>query len=65
MRGFRHWPLSGKLIAMMIATTGFALLFTASAFVFHEVQQYRQTAANELVAFGRILAANSTAALLI
>ena len=59
----RDWPIRKKLTAALLLTSGLVLLLTAVAFVSYEVYSFRQVARRNLSTLGRVIAANSTAAL--
>src|SRR6266542_581913 len=60
---FRDTPIRRKLMTIMLLTSGLVLLLTCAAFVAYEFLTFRQTAVRELSTVGKIIAANSTAAL--
>jgi PAS domain S-box-containing protein len=59
----RDAPIRRKLMAIMLLTSGLALLLTCAAFLGYELLTFRATAVRELSTIGQIVAANSTAAL--
>ncbi len=59
----RDVPIRRKLMRIILLTSGMALLFTCAAFLGYEYVTFRQTAVRELTTVGKIIAANSTAAL--
>ncbi|MGH7700999.1 MAG: sensor histidine kinase [Gemmatimonadales bacterium] len=60
---FGEWPIRRKLIAVLLLTSGLVLLLTSVAFVGYQYWSFRQSARNVLSVRGRVIAANSTAAL--
>jgi PAS domain S-box-containing protein len=56
-------PIRRKLMSIMLLTSGLVLLVTCTAFMVSEVLTFRRNAVRELSTVGRIIAANSTAAL--
>lgn len=56
-------PIRRKLTAIVLMTSTLALLFTVASFATYEYFAFRQSAARNLDSLGRIIAANSTAAL--
>lgn len=52
-----------KLMTIILVTVGLALLLTSGAFLGYEIRSFRQSAVQQLSTLGRIIAANSTAAL--
>src|SRR5882672_8772335 len=59
----RDTPIRQKLMTIMLLTSGLVLLLTCAAFMAYEFLTFRQTAVRELSTLGKIIAANSTAAL--
>ena len=59
----RDWPIKQKLAAMLVLISGLVILVTVAAFVTYEVLTVRQTTLKNLATLGRVIAANSTAAL--
>ncbi len=59
----RGTPIRRKLMTIMLLTSGLVLVLTSAAFLTYEVLTYRRSAVRELSTIGRIIAANSTAAL--
>jgi PAS domain S-box-containing protein len=59
----RDTPIRRKLMTIILLTSGLVLLLTCAAFLVYELVTFRQTAVRELSTLGRIVAANSTAAL--
>src|SRR5258705_10101187 len=59
----RDAPIRRKVMAIMLLTSGLALLLTCTAFLGYELLTFRATAVRELSTIGQIVAANSTAAL--
>jgi PAS domain S-box-containing protein len=59
----RDMPIRRKLMTIILLTSGLVLLLTCAAFFAYELVTFRQTAVRELSTLGRIIAANSTAAL--
>jgi signal transduction histidine kinase len=60
---FKDIPIQHKLMRVMLMTSGAALLLTCTAYFAYEFVTYRQTTVNQLSTLGKIIAANSTAAL--
>jgi PAS domain S-box-containing protein len=60
---FKDLPIRGKLMTILLATTGAALTLTCLAFIAYEYFSFRYAATNNLRTLGRIIANNSTAAL--
>jgi PAS domain S-box-containing protein len=58
-----HTSIRRKLMRIMLLTSGLVLALTCAAFLGYEFVTYRQSAVRELTTIGRIIAANSTAAL--
>src|SRR5437870_5031749 len=56
-------PIRRKLTAIILLTTGAALLLTCALFFAYEFLTFRQTTVRQLSTLGEIIAANSTAAL--
>ncbi len=59
----RHVPIRRKLTTVILLTSGAVLLLTSAVFVGYEYLTFRQTTVRHLHTLGRIVAANSTAAL--
>ena len=59
----RDWPIRRKLTVMLLSISGLVLLLTSAAFVAYQYWSYRRTLRDMMTLRGRILAANSTAAL--
>ncbi|PYP34069.1 MAG: histidine kinase [Gemmatimonadetes bacterium] len=60
---FRDWPIRQKLTAILLVISGLVLLLTSAAFATYEVLTIRRRTVANLATLGRVLAANSTAAL--
>ena len=60
---FKDVPIQKKLIRVILITSGAVLLLTCSAFYAYEFLTFRKTIVNQLTTLGKIIAANSTAAL--
>jgi PAS domain S-box-containing protein len=56
-------PIQQKLISVIMITSGAVTLLTCIAFFAYEVLTFRQTTLRELTTLGKIISANSTAAL--
>ena len=56
-------PIRRKLMTILLLTSGSALLLTCSAFFAYEFLTFRSTTVSQLSTLGKIIAANSTAAL--
>jgi PAS domain S-box-containing protein len=56
-------PIRKKLMTVILTINGAVLLLTCSAYFAYEFITFRQTTINELSTLGKIIAANSTAAL--
>jgi signal transduction histidine kinase len=63
MSRLRDWPITRKLTAILLLTSGLVLLLTSAAFVTYQVAAFRQTTMKNLSTLGRVIAANSTASL--
>jgi PAS domain S-box-containing protein len=61
--GLRDAPIRRKLMAIMLLTSGLALLLTCVTFLVYEFLTFRRTAVRELSVLGQIVAANTTASL--
>src|SRR6266536_4333217 len=59
----RDAPIRRKLMTIMLMISGLVLLLTCAAFLIYDLLTFRQTAVRELSTLGKIVAANSTAAL--
>jgi signal transduction histidine kinase len=59
----RDMPIQRKLRRVILQTSGAVLLLTCSAYFVYEFITFRQTAISELSTLGKIVAGNSTAAL--
>jgi len=59
----RDTPIRRKLMRIMLLTSGLVLLLTCAAFLAYDVLTFRQSAVRQLSTLGKIIAANSTAAL--
>jgi len=59
----RDWPIKQKLTVMLLLVSGLVLLLTSAAFVGYQYWSFRGTMRDMLTVRGRIVAANSTAAL--
>jgi PAS domain S-box-containing protein len=60
---FRNTPMRRKLMTMILLTSGAVLAVTCAAFFAYEFLTFRQATIRELSTLGKIIAANSTAAL--
>lgn len=60
---FDDLPLKRKLRRLILLTTSAVLILTCSAYSVYEFLTFRQTTINELTTLGKIISANSTAAL--
>ncbi|WP_158045351.1 ATP-binding protein [Skermanella pratensis] len=60
---FRLMPLRRKLITIMLLTSGISLLMITAALILHEEIRFRESAVKQLASIGKIIAANTTAAL--
>ncbi|MFI5223308.1 MAG: CHASE sensor domain-containing protein, partial [Nitrospirales bacterium] len=60
---FRNTPMRRKLMTMILLTSGAVLAVTCAAFCAYEFLTFRQATIRELSTLGKIIAANSTAAL--
>ncbi|UEM23664.1 response regulator [Skermanella mucosa] len=60
---FRLMPLRRKLITIMLLTSGISLLMITAALILHEEVRFRESAVNQLASIGKVIAANTTAAL--
>ena len=56
-------PIRRKLMTIILLTSGLVLLLTSASFLAYEVVTFRHAAVQQLSTLGRIIAANSTAAL--
>jgi len=56
-------PIRQKLMLVSLLTSGVIILLTCAAYVTYEVITFRQVTRGQLLTIGRIIAANSTAAL--
>lgn len=59
----RNTPIQRKLMTMILVISGSVLFLTCSAYFAYEFVAFRQSTAQELSTLGKIIAANSTAAL--
>ncbi len=59
----RDVPIRRRLMRIMLVTTGLVLFLTCAALLSYDLVTFRQNAVRELTTIGRIIAANSTAAL--
>jgi PAS domain S-box-containing protein len=59
----RNVPIRRRMMTIMLATSGFVVLFTCAAFLLYESLTFRRTAIRQLSTLGQIVAINSTAAL--
>ena len=59
----RDAPIRRKLMAIVLLTSGLALLLTCVTFLVYEFVTFRRTAVRELSVIGQIVAANTTASL--
>ncbi len=59
----RNMPIQRRLMTIMLATSGFVVLFTCAAFLLYESLTFRRSAIRQLSTLGQIVAINSTAAL--
>lgn len=60
---FKNTPIRRKLMTVILLTSGAVLLLTCLAFFVYEFLTFRQTTVRHLSTLGKIIAANSTAAL--
>src|SRR5882724_3076407 len=64
MAGFlRDTPIKRKLMLVILLTTGFALLLTASALTTYETVTFRRSLAVDMGVLARIIGSNSTSVL--
>src|SRR3989442_3385745 len=56
-------PIQRKLMTMLLLTSGAVLLLTCGMFFAYEFLAFRQASVRELSTLGKVIAANSTAAL--
>jgi signal transduction histidine kinase len=59
----RDWPIKQKLTAIFLVISGLGVFLAAAAFVTYQVITLRRTTLKDLATLGRVIAANSTAAL--
>jgi signal transduction histidine kinase len=59
----RDWPIKQKLTAIFLLISGLVLLLSSAAFVTYQVITLRRMTLKDLSTLGRVIAANSTAAL--
>jgi signal transduction histidine kinase len=59
----RNMPIQNKLRRVILQTSGAVLLLTCTALFIYELITFKQTSVRELSTLGKIVAANSTAAL--
>ncbi len=64
MRLFHHISVQGKLCALMVTTSGVALLCAATAFIAHELRISRHALVEQLATLATVTGTNSTAAML-
>lgn len=57
------WPIRKKLTAILLTIAAMVLLLTSAAFITSEILTFRAMTRSNLATLGRVLAANSTAAL--
>ncbi len=60
---FKDVPIQRKLITVNLLTSGIVLLITSAAFFAYEYYTFRKTTIGQMISLGRIIAANSSAAL--
>src|SRR5688500_3793995 len=60
---FRYSKISHRLTAVILITCGIVLLLTCIAFFSYELYAFRKASVRQLSTLGKIIAANSTAAL--
>ena len=60
---FRDFPIRRKLRAVILLTTGIALVLTCGVFIAYELITFRKAATEDLKTLGNIIAENSSAAL--
>lgn len=60
---FKDIPIQRKIITVILLTSGAVLLLTCAAFFAYEFHTFRQSTVRQLSTLGKIIAANSTAAL--
>ena len=60
---FKDLPIKRKLIIVTLVTSGIVLLLTCASFFAYEFYTFRQSTINHVKTLGKIIAANSTAAL--
>lgn len=63
MAPLRDIPIRRKVMTIILATTGVVLVLTCAAFFTYEFLSFRQNTVRQLSTLGRIVAANSAAAL--
>ena len=63
MRRLRDFPIRHKLMAIIMLTTGFALLLACSAFVVYEWIAFRRAAAREFSTIAQLVSENAAAPL--
>src|SRR5688572_3416745 len=56
-------PIQRKLMRIVLLTSGAVLLVTCAAFLAYEFLTFRQSTVRQLTTLGKVIAANSTAAL--
>src|SRR4051794_18442660 len=59
----KHSPIQQKLMRLVLVTSGVVLLLTCIGFFAYEFFTYRQSNKERLSTLGKVIAANSTAAL--
>ncbi|WP_089937408.1 response regulator [Candidatus Entotheonella palauensis] len=64
MRLFHHLSVQGKLCALMVVTSGVALIYATTAFVAYELQVSRHSLVEQLAILATVTSTNSTAAML-
>ncbi len=64
MRPFRHLSIRRKLTIIIMATSSAALLLACTAFVLHDLVDFRRLLVNDLSTLAEIIGSNSAAAIL-
>src|SRR5713226_6035768 len=59
---FKDTPIKRKLTALFLVTSGTVLLLTCASYFAYEYLTFRQTTLGQLSTLGKVIAANSTAA---
>jgi hypothetical protein len=63
MRGYKNLSINVKLILLVLASSGTALLLALAVLVFNYITLIRESKIQQLSALANVLGANSTAAL--